>query len=102
MFSIRENFWNALRFLSGADVLFVYLGMKMFEHLKDHDLSYRDHQRLAFLVARDALKVSVMAFLHGLLPSLYVRSATASGTLKAIMPRYEALESELRAKAIRP
>ena len=71
----------------------------MFEHLKDHDLSYRDHQRLAFLVAREALKVSVIAFLHGLWPSLFVRGPTASGTLKAILPKYEVLESKLKANA---
>ena len=68
----------------------------MFEHLKDHDLSYRQHQRLAFLVAREAMKVSIMAFLHGLWPSLFVRGMTASGTLNAIMPKYEALEAELK------
>jgi len=68
----------------------------MFEHLKDHDLSYRDHQRLAFLVAREALKVSVMAFLHGLWPSLFVRGPTASGTLKAILPNMRFLSQSLK------
>jgi hypothetical protein len=70
----------------------------MFEHLKEHNLSYRDHQRLAFLVARDAFKVAVMAFLHGLWPSLFVRGVTASGTLNNIMPKYAALEAELKAE----
>lgn len=56
------------------------------KHLDDHGVSYRDHQRLAFFFARQSFKASIMAFIHGLIPSLFETSA--SDTHKTIMPRY--------------
>ncbi len=56
------------------------------KHLDDHWVSYRDHQRLAFFFARESLKVSLMAFIHGLFPSYFETSA--SDVHKKILPRY--------------
>lgn len=56
------------------------------KHLDDHGVSYRDHQRLAFFFARQSFKAAIMAFIHGLIPSLFETSA--SDTHKTIMPRY--------------
>jgi len=56
------------------------------KHLDDHWVSYRDHQKLAFFFARESLKASCMAFIHGIIPRFY--ETTASDTHKAILPRY--------------
>jgi hypothetical protein len=62
------------------------------KHLNDHGVSYRDHQRLAFFFARESLKASIMAFIHGIFPIFF--ETNASDTHKTILPRYtEMLES---------
>lgn len=62
------------------------------KHLDDHGVSYRDHQKLAFFFARESLKASFMAFVHGVIPKFF--ETAASDTHKAILPRYtEMLEA---------
>ncbi len=56
------------------------------KHLQDHGVSYRNHQKLAFFFARQSLKASFMAFIHGIIPSFFETSA--SDTHKTILPRY--------------
>jgi len=57
------------------------------QHLQDHGVSYRDHQKLAFFFARESMKAWVMATFHGLIPSLFETSA--SDVHKKILPRYQ-------------
>jgi len=56
------------------------------DHLEDHGVSYRDHQKLAFFFARESFKAAAMAFIHGIVPSLF--KTNASDTHKAILPNY--------------
>lgn len=56
------------------------------KHLDGHGVSYRDHQKLAFFFARESLKASCMAFVHGIIPRFFETSA--SDTHKKILPRY--------------
>lgn len=66
------------------------------KHLNDHWVSYRDHQKLAFFFARESLKVSIMAFVHGLAPKFF--ETTASDLHKTILPRYMELLEKLKNK----
>ena len=62
------------------------------KHLEDHGVSYKQHQKLAFFFARESLKASCMAFIHGIIPRFFETSA--SDTHKNILPRYmEMLEN---------
>jgi len=56
------------------------------KHLQDHGVSYRQHQKLAFFFARESLKASLMAFIHGIIPRFF--ETRASDTHKTILPRY--------------
>jgi len=66
------------------------------KHLDDHGVSYRDHQKLAFFFARESLKASLMAFVHGIIPKFFETSA--SDTHKTILPRYMEMLEEFKAK----
>ena len=66
------------------------------KHLNDHGVSYRDHQRLAFFFARESLKAAFMAFIHGIIPSLF--ETTASDTHKTILPRYMEMLEKFKKK----
>ncbi|MFT5482545.1 MAG: hypothetical protein ACI9GW_001196 [Halieaceae bacterium] len=45
-------------------------------HLDDVDESYFEHQRVAFNYGYRCLKAAMMAFIHGLVPSLFQTSAS--------------------------
>jgi uncharacterized membrane protein len=45
--------------------------MKIKEHLKDHNLSYFGHMKVALWFAGTFTKVVLAALCHGLIPSLY-------------------------------
>lgn len=64
------------------------------EHLDDHGISYRAHQKLAFFFARESFKVSIMAFIHGILPNIFKTSA--SDLHKSILPRYQELFDNMK------
>ena len=66
------------------------------EHLNDHGIWYRDHQKLAFFFARESFKASIMACIHGLFPNLFKTSA--SDLHKSILPRYQKIFEKLKNK----
>lgn len=66
------------------------------KHLHDHGVSYRDHQRLAFFFARESFKVSILAFIHWLIPVLFETSA--SDLHKKILPDYKKLLKKIKKK----
>lgn len=68
------------------------------KHLDGHGVSYRDHQKLAFFFARESLKASCMAFIHGVMPSFYETSA--SDVHKTILPRYTKMLEQMKKKNI--
>ncbi len=66
------------------------------KHLEDHWVSYRDHQKLAFFFARESLKASFMAFIHGIFPIFFETSA--SDRHKSILPRYMQMLEKIKEK----
>lgn len=71
--------------------------MIMFDkHLDDHGVSYFDHQKLAFFFARESLKVSLLALIHGLFPNFF--ETTAGDTHRKILPRYREMLEEMKQK----
>lgn len=67
-------------------------------HLQAHGLSWNQHRQLAWFIALEALKVSVMAFIHGIIPDSFNGRLTASGTLKSILPRYHEMEAMMKSE----
>ena len=66
------------------------------KHLKDHWISYRDHQKLAFFFARESFKASLMAFIHWWIPNLF--QTGASDLHKNIFPEYDKLYKKIKDK----
>ncbi len=57
------------------------------DHLKQQQVTYLQHQRLAFFIAWQSIKVAIMALIHGLWPSFFV--TWASKLHNRIMPEYD-------------
>lgn len=69
------------------------------KHLEDHGIWYFDHLKLAFFIAREALYVSIMAFIHWLTPVFF--ETGASKKLDAMMPEYKKRLEKAKAKYIK-
>jgi len=57
------------------------------KHLEDHGIWYFDHLKLAFFIGKESMVISLMAFVHWLLPMLF--QTTASQRHAALMPEYQ-------------
>jgi len=68
----------------------------MKQHLQNHGISYRDHQKLAFFFAKNSLKVSLMSFVHGIFPIFF--QTNASDLHKSILPKYNKLFEDMKNK----
>lgn len=48
----------------------------MFQHLKDKNINYTTHFRIAFRMSYLSLKASIKLFIHALIPSLFTNDGT--------------------------